>query len=146
MHRFLLTIFTLLFITTASGQDLFPKAILDSISAKAQEHMLFGSKLLEQNHQQGLHPSGASAAFIALEKVKDWRIDAINPSHNKSTDTLFVGLIPGDSLYITGAFMNDGPILVYGDGILIIENARLLLMAILSCGAQQAALKLSIQQ
>ena len=124
MRRFLFAIFSLLFIATASGQTLFPRALLDSISAKAQEHMLSDSKPLMQNLQQDLPTSGASAAFNAHEKAEDWRIDVLNPSHNKSTDTLFVGLTPGDSLYITGAFMNDGPVVVYGDGILIFDNAQ----------------------
>ncbi len=124
MNRLIIGLYFLLLIIAARGQTVFPAALLDSISDKAYEHLLSEKKQLVPDNQQELYPSGAAAAFEAFEKVNDWRIDVINPSYDKSTDTLFVGLTPGDSLYITGAFMNDGPVLVYGDGILIFNNAQ----------------------
>jgi len=124
VNKQLLMLFLLLVIKISNAQQLFPPALFDSISVHATEYLLSGKSQVQTTQQPDVSPSGATAAFKALEKVNDWRIDVIKPSQNKSTDTLFVGLTPGDSLYITGAFMNDGPVLVYGDGILIFNNAQ----------------------
>ena len=56
-----------------------------------------------------------------LQFIKDFRKEANNVA---STDTIFVGAVPNDTLYITGTFFNNGPILVFNDGVLIFENAN----------------------
>lgn len=44
------------------------------------------------------------------------------------TDTIFVGDVPGDTLIINGNFTNNGPVLVFNDGVLIIESANVTLL------------------
>lgn len=44
--------------------------------------------------------------------------------HSKQSDSLIVGAVPGDSLIITGNFTHNGPIIVWGDGILRFKNAN----------------------
>lgn len=56
-----------------------------------------------------------------LQFINDFRKEAYNLA---STDTIFVGAVPNDTLYITGTFFNNGPILVFNDGVLIFENAN----------------------
>jgi hypothetical protein len=47
-----------------------------------------------------------------------------NDTHrSQAPDTVFVGLVPNDTLVITGNYFNNGPILVFNDGVLIFENA-----------------------
>lgn len=38
-------------------------------------------------------------------------------------DTVYVGDVPGDTLVITGTYFNNGPVLVFNDGVLIMESA-----------------------
>jgi len=56
-----------------------------------------------------------------LQFIKDFRKETGSIA---STDTIFVGAVPNDTLYITGTFFNNGPILVFNDGVLIFENAN----------------------
>jgi len=127
MQKLTYFLFFLLFLHTAHAQVLFSKSMMDSISTRACQYQL--SKDIQPfiDTQQALHPSGAAAAIKAFSCIDNWRKDVIKPSLNKSTDTLFVGLTPGDSLFLTGVFANDGPVLVYGDGILVFDNAQALI-------------------
>ncbi len=45
-------------------------------------------------------------------------------SSTSLSDTIFVGVVPNDTLVITGTFFNNGPILVFNDGVLIFDNAN----------------------
>ncbi len=42
---------------------------------------------------------------------------------NAMTDTVYVGDVPNDTLLITGNYFNNGPILVFNDGVLIFDDA-----------------------
>src|SRR5262249_10565713 len=39
-------------------------------------------------------------------------------------DTLVIGVVPHDTLVINGTWLNDGPIIVLNDGVLIFQNAQ----------------------
>ncbi len=44
-------------------------------------------------------------------------------SRSTQIDTLFVGLVPNDTIIITGNYANNGPVYVFNDGVLIFQNA-----------------------
>ncbi|HOZ31065.1 MAG TPA: T9SS type A sorting domain-containing protein [Bacteroidales bacterium] len=48
----------------------------------------------------------------------------VDYNNSKSSDTLFIGLTPGDSLYITGDYNYDGTIFVLNGGKLVFEDAN----------------------
>lgn len=48
----------------------------------------------------------------------------INITNSKSSDTLFIGLTPGDSLYITGDYNYNGTIFVLNGGKLVFEESN----------------------
>ncbi len=66
-------------------------------------------------------------AFRVFKKFRGLNPEMLHGAASKSTDTLFVGLTAGDSLHITGAFTNNGPVVVIGDGILVFDNAQALI-------------------
>lgn len=75
-------------------------------------------------------PQSNSSAFQALQKIEavkhtDWNSMAHGSSHTVRTplDTMYVGLVPHDTVVITGVFNHDGPIWVFNDGVLIFYNA-----------------------
>ncbi len=43
-------------------------------------------------------------------------------------DTLYVGLVPNDTVVITGSYFNNGPVLVFNDGVLIFYQANATIM------------------
>jgi len=45
-----------------------------------------------------------------------------------AVDTIFVGDIPNDTFLVSGTFFNNGPILVFNDGVLLFENANATLL------------------
>ena len=62
------------------------------------------------------------AVYSKLEKMDT------QSARSQLTDTIFVGDVPGDTLFITGNFVNNGPVLVFNDGVLIIESANVTLL------------------
>ncbi len=110
------------------SQSNFPSAQLDSISVNALK------KLNSDNFNNNLTSSSESfvggklfSIFKSIEEVKSFDIISLTQRNGKSTDTLVIGLTPGDSMYVTGSYFNDGPIIVYNDGILVFENAQALI-------------------
>ncbi|MDD3876419.1 MAG: T9SS type A sorting domain-containing protein [Bacteroidales bacterium] len=118
-----------LFITINAtyAQMNFPSEILDSITAKAMMNLRKEDKpTLNNFSQQNLEGSPAEALRMR-EKLNHLDIGSIITNASKSSDTLFIGLTPGDSLYISGNYTHNGPIIVWGDGILVFENANALI-------------------
>ncbi|HKR06135.1 MAG TPA: T9SS type A sorting domain-containing protein, partial [Bacteroidia bacterium] len=69
-----------------------------------------------------------SGAFNVLKLSAEWEqpFDAgnITGKVQQAPDTIFVGDVPNDTLIITGTWTNNGPVLVFNDGVLIFQNAN----------------------
>jgi hypothetical protein len=75
-------------------------------------------------HQENL-PTDGGFTSGALQNIKKYKeIKPFQSRQSRSGDTLFVGIPPIDSLTITGNFFHDGPIFVYGNGVLRFKNAN----------------------
>src|SRR5690349_6265197 len=60
-------------------------------------------------------------SYNTLEKFRhSFRYDY---NRNMAPDTVFVGVVPNDTLVINGNYFNNGPILVFNDGVLIFDHA-----------------------
>ncbi len=119
--HFLLLVMT--FAMYGPAQNIFPAEELQKFTANTilkQEEYEKNSEFLSQG-------SIPRTNLIQFFQRQDSALNIDLPSgidkHSKSLDTMFVGLIPGDSVYVTGGFFNDGPVVVFGDGVLIFENA-----------------------
>ncbi|MDD3688359.1 MAG: hypothetical protein PHE56_16565, partial [Bacteroidales bacterium] len=76
------------------------------------------------NFNSGNHES---SPIQAIDRQK-YHIDRLNFSNfSRSSDTLYIGLSIGDSLYFTGDYSYDGTIAVLGDGKLVFENCEALI-------------------
>jgi len=107
-----------LLVIVSEAQNL-PKNKIDSFLKDASV------KIREQTEAQKLNTGTINRIQSgAFQNIAAYR----NPgrAHNPGLpkyDTLFVGLKPNDSLIITGTFFHDGPVFVYGSGILRFKNA-----------------------
>ncbi|MFA6924959.1 MAG: T9SS type A sorting domain-containing protein [Bacteroidales bacterium] len=80
------------------------------------------NKNVPQNINNASLPNAIqTGVFQNINKFKN--IKPINKS-NSRFDTLFIGLIPNDSLIVTGTFFHDGPVFVIGNGILRFKHAN----------------------
>src|ERR1700741_755818 len=62
-----------------------------------------------------------------MEELKNVKIPSTgNINWVQSHDTIFVGVVPNDTLVITGNWTHSGPILVLSDGVLIFKNATVI--------------------
>lgn len=75
-------------------------------------------------------PKDNSGTFKMLEKIEEvkktnWETYTHKSEHSARApiDTLYVGLVPQDTLIITDTFNHNGPIFVFNDGVLIFYNA-----------------------
>lgn len=59
-----------------------------------------------------------------FEDVHQIIIQKTASGHSRQSDTLIIGLVPNDSLIITGTFFHEGPIYVINDGKLVFRNAQ----------------------
>jgi hypothetical protein len=51
-------------------------------------------------------------------------LSQLNPQRRMINDTLVVGILPGDTLHISGSWSNNGPVIVLQDGVLIFDHAN----------------------
>jgi hypothetical protein len=101
----------------------FPQAAINTIGMKQQ--------VKNAKHEApAAMPKNNSSAYKMLEKMEevkktDWqsRTHKNNNNLRLPLDTIYVGLIPNDTLFITGTFNHNGPIWVFGNGVLIFYNA-----------------------
>jgi hypothetical protein len=110
-----------------SGQVFSQKLPLDNQAISELSQKALSYHVLE-NHED--NPNNVSnnnesleGFFIQQEKILAYDFSSYSGKTTKSTDTLIIGAFPGDSVYITGSFFNNGPILVLSDGKLTFENA-----------------------
>lgn len=71
------------------------------------------------------------SGILQLEKIKSSiSLTSLKSALRRSNgtfqqgDTVIVGVVPHDTLRITGTYLNNGPIIVANDGVLIIHNAH----------------------
>jgi hypothetical protein len=115
----------LLFLSLAAfSQRPIPAFLSDSLSRQA--YRIFQN----EKEKTSLYPSEGRAEPGSPAALLDWkgarktmRCPKPGSGSPKNSDTLFIGLTPGDSLYITGAWSHPGPVFVLADGKLVIENA-----------------------
>lgn len=72
--------------------------------------------------------SGSANQLIAkMNEAKkiDWKKFNRHREEVQALDTIFVGITAHDTLHITGNYSHTGPIFVFNDGVLIINNATL---------------------
>lgn len=68
-----------------------------------------------------------SSPIEVMERHQKY-LDRLDFSYSsRSNDTLYIGLTPGDSLYLTGDYYYDGTIAVFGDGKLVFEECEALI-------------------
>lgn len=123
MRKFYILLSLLFCTTVASSQQNLPNEILYKITEKAYLGNQAPTFKQESMHQG----SNLEKFFIKQDEIRHTDFSKYTSRANKSLDTLIVGASPGDSLYITGSFFNDGPIFVLNDGILVFENADALI-------------------
>ena len=121
-NRFLLLFF--LFLVTGSFclAQSFPQQKINEALSKQYS----GSAILQQT---SVHETRQGHGVMSLMKDMPGKFKMIRErlaSGNFSSmlDTVFVGDVPNDTLIITGNYFNNGPLLVFNDGVLIFQNAN----------------------
>lgn len=86
---------------------------------------------LETSGQQSVkhNPQPTSNTFATLQKMEEIKqLDFSRLAHRvvgaKVLDTVYVGDVPNDTLRIAGTYAHTGPIFVFNDGVLIINNSN----------------------
>lgn len=109
-------------------------------TAQSTTHPAFPQQQLNAALQKALHtaPSGATNTTIVksdgrangneilhkMDEVKKMNWAGYkHPGASRSADTVYVGVVPHDTMVITGPYTHNGPILVFNDGVLIFYNA-----------------------
>ncbi len=121
MKILLLFILSVFMVCYSISQNNFPKMELNNITKNALNYMdrTFSKEISDDNNNAVNGPGD----FISRFNKRSAGLNH-HPNANKSGDTLFIGLVPGDSLYITGEYSYDGTVVVWGDGKLVFENAN----------------------
>ncbi len=142
MKHFLFTL-TMLATIFLQAQSIDIPEILNLYNQKIElsntENKLFG------NHEVREDESGMNLPQTLSYQQQLIKTDfaSLNKSGQKNLDTLFVGVSPGDSVYITGSFFNNGPVFVLNDGILVFENADALIQGDIYVWGDQARVEIS---
>lgn len=85
-------------------------------------------KHFDSNRTQSPQTSSALGAFNVLDKMQNFKVPDegfLQAYASMATDTLIVGVVPNDTLVISGNWVHDGPIWVFNDGVLIFNNATI---------------------
>jgi len=101
--------------------QVFPQQVINAALANRQP--LSESVFSKQTQDAPSH------GIFSLMKFTPSKIAAINSrlsagNFTAMTDTIFVGEVPNDTLIISGTFFNNGPVLVFNDGVLIFDHAN----------------------
>lgn len=83
------------------------------------------------NHTESVlnfdYADSETSPIQAIDRQKNLLEKLRFPNISRSNDTLYIGLIPNDSLYFTGDYTYDGTIAVFGDGKLVFEDCEALI-------------------
>ncbi|HEX5001780.1 MAG TPA: T9SS type A sorting domain-containing protein [Bacteroidia bacterium] len=114
-------IFTCWMNCDCSFAQLLPQQLINTALSGRSENVSDASK-----NSQSTVQSSSGRVFMEGQESRDYRarqmIKTIG-SRTAFTDTVVVGAVPNDTLVITGAFFNNGPIIVLNNGVLIFQNA-----------------------
>ncbi len=123
-HFLILLLFLFIFLisfSVATAQSLFPQKDINS-ALDSKYHV---QPLTSQSTPGNVYTTG----WFSLMKQLPAMLDKMNAASaqgvfSSMNDTIFVGEVPADTLMITGTFFNNGPILVFNDGVLIFDQAN----------------------
>ncbi|MGZ3864464.1 MAG: T9SS type A sorting domain-containing protein [Bacteroidia bacterium] len=104
----------------------FPQKEMNEATQKAlQKHPTQAAGSGQRASQAYATSSGAFSMLKKIEEVKQTVAKNSNSNVNwaQSHDTIFVGVVPHDTLVITGNWHHNGPILIFNDGVLIFYKA-----------------------
>ncbi|MCW3083271.1 MAG: hypothetical protein JWP12_637 [Bacteroidetes bacterium] len=108
---------------TAFAHRAFPQEKITAEIKKAFEH----SSAAPASATTAVKPDGKSNSGQAIRKMDEVKKMNWNrykhPGTSRSLDTVYVGVVPHDTLVITGTYNHTGPIFVFNDGVLIFYNA-----------------------
>jgi len=142
MKQLIIYLSFLFMLFNVSAQKLMPFINVGHIQEKGSG--LFKTKDLPSEHPTTPEDVSSKNSLISLlkltEKVK--KHDLSNRSGKITGDTLVIGATPGDSVYISGIYSYDGTILVYGDGILVLDNAQALIRGDLIVWGEEARVEI----
>ena len=121
-HLTLILVMILMISLSSFGQDIPKKQVRSFFKAATRHQMAANSFSSAYKPEEPLStlPSGIP---LMLEKLRNKT--ALQPRvYPSGGDTLMIGVPPNDSLIVTGSFTHNGPILVYGNGILRFKHAN----------------------
>src|ERR1044072_158951 len=107
-------LFSLPFFIHAQNSNAFPQAEINNLLQKGLEH--------HQNLQSNIptHIAANSNLMPVLNEMAQIKKDPLarlhNPQQIQTLDTLIVGLVPNDTLRISGSWNHTGPIWILGTG------------------------------
>jgi len=116
-----LIIFTVILLTQSifcTGQQNFPNATIKMINQIAGNNSV---KYSANTSETAINTSIGECLIRQQKSLENLRSD-INIS--KSSDTLFIGITPGDSLYITGDYNYNGTIFILNGGKLVFDSSN----------------------
>jgi len=127
-------IITNLFILTGSilySQNIHPLFPQDELNKTSQQVSQKSIPTPDANNQKKIANSSSPKSVLGvLKKMEELKITKLKTPTNvnwaQSHDTIFVGVVPHDTLRITGNWHHSGPILVLSDGVLIFKNATVI--------------------
>ncbi|MBL0340413.1 MAG: hypothetical protein IPP71_05475 [Bacteroidetes bacterium] len=115
--------FQITFLNYAMAQ-IFPQQVINSALQKRSDSL---SRFPQPNTStiQGDIHSGVKQLLSRTAELLHPVLNRTDfTSASSAIDTVFVGAVPNDTLVITGTWFNNGPILVFNDGVLIFDTAN----------------------
>lgn len=121
--------FTAAFLLIAFGsfaqQNQFPQAQVNSVLQNAfQNRQTLSLPAAQLSSAVAAHPGALLNQLEELKKGNSFR--SVPNAQLQSVDTLIVGLVPNDTVRITGSWTHTGPIWIFNDGVLIFHNANVI--------------------
>src|ERR1700741_1032926 len=105
----------------------FPQQQLNNASQLMQGKSFKSTVNQKKSFFNSAAPNNVMGMLNRMEELKNVKIPSDdNINWVQSHDTIFVGVVPNDTLVITGNWTHSGPILVLSDGVLIFKNATVI--------------------
>ncbi len=117
--------FIVLFQTILYGQHKLSKNNLQASIYKESVVTTITEQKDASSFSTGIHQLLSNWNDAEIEKIKEKKY---TPTLLKNNDTLIIGEVAGDSVVITGNWFHNGPIIIIGDGKLILNNANATIM------------------
>lgn len=117
MLRIITFIVPLLLGFSLQAQNIFPQ---EKINAALNYNTI------NKRVEYGKQTQPTTSVFSVINKMQNFSVPdvgALQSFTSMAIDTLIVGIVPNDTLVITGNWNHDGPIWVFNNGVLIFDNA-----------------------